>query len=203
MLPIYNIKIDLTDNETGCYTVSLVEHPAVEVDFLKFDKDEPIQLQFNDEKHIITGIALRADYPIYRNSANYGEHYVVFTKETIRHIVEKYSKYGFNNFVNIEHNENNYVDNIIMLESYIVDKERGINPIEFDASDGSWIVSYKVNDITLWDKIKNGDVKGFSVEGLFRYSEPENADFHAEKPSADTISLEETFDDFVNELLKN
>ena len=202
MLPIYNIKIDLTDNETGCYTVSLVEHPAVEVDFLKFSKEEPIQLQFNDEKHVITGIALRADYPIYRNSVNYGEHYVVFTKETIRQIVEKYSKFGFNNLVNIEHDQNHYVDNIIMLESYIVDKERGLNPIEFEVSDGSWIVSYKVNDITLWDKIKKGEVKGFSVEGLFRYENPESLDFHTEKPADNTICIE-TFDDFINELLEN
>ena len=202
MLPIYNIKIDLTDNETGVYTVSLVESPAVEVDFLAFSKEEPIQLQFNDEKHIITGVALRADHPIYRNNEKYNSHYVVFNKETIRQIVEKYSKFGFNNLVNIEHDQNHYVDNIIMLESYIVDKERGLNPIEFDVSDGSWIVSYKVNDITLWDKIKNGEVKGFSVEGLFRYSEPESVDFHAEKPADNTISLE-TFDDFINELLEN
>lgn len=202
MLPIYNIKIDLTDNETGVYTVSLVESPAVEVDFLTFSKEEPIQLQFNDEKYVITGVALRADHPIYRNSVNYGEHYVVFNKETIRQIVEKYSKFGFNNLVNIEHDQNHYVDNIIMLESYIVDKERGLNPIEFDVSDGSWIVSYKVNDITLWDKIKKGEVKGFSVEGLFRYSEPESVDFHAEKPVDNTILLND-LDRFIENLLED
>lgn len=200
MLPIYNIKIDLTDNETGVYTVSLVESPAVEVDFLAFEKETPIQLKLNDDKHIITGVSLRADYPIYRESVERGGYYVVFTKETIQQIVEKYSKFGFNNLVNIEHNENNYVDNIIMIESYIIDREKGIDPSAFsNVEDGSWITSFKVNDLNIWNKIKNGEVKGFSVEGFFKLVEGQMF----KKTNEDTISLEETFDDFVNELLKN
>ena len=197
MLPIFNINIDPMDQETGCYTVSLVEFPAVEIDFLKFSKDEPIQMLFSDDKHIVTGVALRADYPIYRNNRQYGEHYVVFTKETIRQIIEKYSKFGFNNLVNIEHNENNYVNEITMLESYIVDKERGLCPIEFGTvEDGSWIVSYKVNDLNLWNKIKSGEVKGFSIEGAFRLEKTEDT----------TISLEKElktndFDKFIEELI--
>ena len=166
MLPIYNIQIDLMDNETGCYTISMVESPAVEVDFLAFNKDYPVQLQLNSDKHIVTGIALRADYPIYRNN-RYGEHYVVFTKDTIKQIIEKYSKYGFNNLVNIEHNENNYVNDVVMIESYIIDKANGINPSTFsEIEDGSWVVTFKVNNLNLWDKIKSGEVKGFSIEGI-------------------------------------
>lgn len=200
-LPIYNINIDLLDNETGVYTVSLVNQPAVEVDFLKFEKETPIALKFNDEKHIITGVSLRADYPIYRNSPDRGEYYVVFTKDIIRTIVEKYSKLGFNNFVNIEHNENNYVDNITMIESYIIDREKGINPFAFEkVEDGSWITSFKVNDLNVWEKIKSGEVNGFSVEGFFKLIE--NQSFSEQrKTDEDTISLEKTFDEFVNELL--
>lgn len=197
-IPTYNINIDLLDEETGCYTVSLVEFPAVEVDFLKFEKETPIELKFNDDKHIITGVALRADYPIYRNSPERGEYYVVFTKEIIRDIVEKYSKHGFNNLVNIEHNENNYVNNVIMIESYIIDRERGVNPIAFEkVEDGSWITSFKVNDLNVWSKIKNGEVKGFSVEGFFKL---------IENPKTDdsTISLEEDdFQSFINKLLED
>ena len=59
-----------------------------------------------------------------------------------------------------------------MLESYIIDKERGICPNEFaSAPDGSWVVSYKVNNLDVWNKIKSGEVKGFSVQGLFRIIE--------------------------------
>ena len=58
MKKLYDISIDPTDFETGLNAISLVENPAVEVDFLAFAKDESAVLQFADEeRHIITGIA--------------------------------------------------------------------------------------------------------------------------------------------------
>ena len=173
MKKLYDISIDPTDFETGLNAISLVENPAVEVDFLAFAKDEPAVLQFADEeRHIITGIALLADTPIYRIAPDKTEYYVRFTKDCIRQLVEKYFKFGLTNSVNIEHKDNQFVDGVTMLESYIIDKERGICPNEFaSAPDGSWVVSYKVSNLDVWNKIKSGEVKGFSVQGLFRIIE--------------------------------
>lgn len=173
MKKLYDISIDPTDFETGLNAISLVEYPAVEVDFLAFTKDESAVLQFADEeRHIITGIALLADTPIYRIAPDRTEYYVRFTKDCIRQLVEKYFKFGLTNSVNIEHKDNQFVDGVTMLESYIIDKERGICPSEFaSAPDGSWVVSYKVNNLDVWNKIKSGEVKGFSVQGLFRIIE--------------------------------
>lgn len=173
MKKLYDISIDPTDFETGLNAISLVENPAVEVDFLAFAKDESAVLQFADEeRHIITGIALLADTPIYRIAPDRTEYYVRFTKDCIRQLVEKYFKFGLTNSVNIEHKDNQFVDGVTMLESYIIDKERGICPNEFaSAPDGSWVVSYKVSNLDVWNKIKSGEVKGFSVQGLFRIIE--------------------------------
>lgn len=173
MKKLYDISIDPTDFETGLNAISLVENPAVEVDFLAFAKDESAVLQFADEeRHIITGIALLADTPIYRIAPDGTEYYVRFTKDCIRQLVEKYFKFGLTNSVNIEHKDNQFVDGVTMLESYIIDKERGICPSEFSsAPDGSWVVSYKVSNLDVWNKIKSGEVKGFSVQGLFRIIE--------------------------------
>ena len=173
MKKLYDISIDPTDFETGLNAISLVENPAVEVDFLAFAKDEPAVLQFADEeRHIITGIALLADTPIYRIAPDGTEYYVRFTKDCIRQLVEKYFKFGLTNSVNIEHKDNQFVDGVTMLESYIIDKERGICPSEFaSAPDGSWVVSYKVSNLDVWSKIKSGEVKGFSVQGLFHIIE--------------------------------
>lgn len=173
MKKLYDISIDPTDFETGLNAISLVENPAVEVDFLAFAKDESAVLQFADEeRHIITGIALLADTPIYRIAPDRTEYYVRFTKDCIRQLVEKYFKFGLTNSVNIEHKDNQFVDGVTMLESYIIDKERGICPNEFaSAPDGSWVVSYKVSNLDVWSKIKSGEVKGFSVQGLFRIIE--------------------------------
>ena len=172
-MKLYDISIDPTDFETGLNAISLVENPAVEVDFLAFAKDESAVLQFADEeRHIITGIALLADTPIYRIAPDGTEYYVRFTKDCIRELVEKYFKFGLTNSVNIEHKDNQFVDGVTMLESYIIDKERGICPNEFaSAPDGSWVVSYKVNNLDVWNKIKSGEVKGFSVQGLFHIIE--------------------------------
>ena len=173
MKKLYDISIDPTDFETGLNAISLVENPAVEVDFLAFAKDEPKTFDFaDDEKHIITGVAILADTPIYRIAPDGTEYYVRFTKDCIRQLVEKYSKLGLNNAVNIEHKDNQFVDGVTMLESYLIDKERGICPSEFAAApDGSWVVSYKVNNLDVWSKIKSGEVKGFSVQGLFHIIE--------------------------------
>ena len=76
-LPLYELLFDDTDDNTlGCSKISLVENPAVEEFFLKFSKDEQEKehksFYFKDDsKHIVTGIAMRADYPIYRNQEVY------------------------------------------------------------------------------------------------------------------------------------
>ena len=207
-MKLYDISIDPTDFETGLNAISLVENPAVEVDFLAFAKDESAVLQFADEeRHIITGIALLADTPIYRIAPDGTEYYVRFTKDCIRSLVEKYFKLGLTNSVNIEHKDNQFVDGVTMLESYIIDKERGICPSEFaSAPDGSWVVSYKVSNLDVWNKIKSGEVKGFSVQGLFRIIETKlemnsNKTEESEHQNKNNISLMSKLKEKIKALL--
>ena len=207
-MKLYDISIDPTDFETGLNAISLVENPAVEVDFLAFAKDESAVLQFADEeRHIITGIALLADTPIYRIAPDKTEYYVRFTKDCIRQLVEKYFKFGLTNSVNIEHKDNQFVDGVTMLESYIIDKERGICPNEFaSAPDGSWVVSYKVSNLDVWSKIKSGEVKGFSVQGLFHIIETKlemnnNKPEESEHQNKNNISLMSKLKEKIKALL--
>lgn len=167
-LPLYRIVINDTD-ETGCTTISLVENPAVEIPFLCFSDEHEKELFHADEdKHIISGIAMLADTPIYRNSPTRGEYQVVFEKETIRKMVQKYAKNQMYNLVNLQHDSNEYVNNCYLIESLIIDKQRGICPNEFsNVPDGSWYISYYVDDDALWNEIKNGKhLNGFSIEIL-------------------------------------
>lgn len=196
---IFYIDINEDDN-TGLDAISLVSTPAVEIDFLCFEKDDSIEISFsaNEDKHIISGIALRADFPIYRRNGDY-EYYVVFTKEIIRKIVNKYAKNGLFNSVNLQHNDHNFTNKAIMIESYIIDKERGICPIEFsDIEDGSWYVSFHIEDEMLWNEIKNGkELNAFSVQGLFNLIEDSVANTE-EKLSQ---QKEQTFDEWLEELI--
>ena len=196
---IFYIDINEDDN-TGLDAISLVSTPAVEIDFLCFEKDDSIEISFsaNEDKHIISGIALRADFPIYRRNGDY-EYYVVFTKEIIRKIVNKYAKNGLFNSVNLQHSDLNFTNKAIMIESYIIDKERGICPTEFsDIEDGSWYVSFHIEDEMLWKEIKDGNIlKGFSVQGLFNLIEDSVANTE-EKLSQ---QKEQTFDEWLEELI--
>ena len=162
-LPVFNIVLD--SEEDGLQLVSLVDYPAVCESFLKF-KEEHKTLTFttDNEQHIISGVSLLADTPIYRNDGGEG-YYVVFTKETIKELVEKYNKENKTNLTSLQHN-GQIISDCIMVESYFIDKERGICPKEFEhCPDGSWITSYKVTSDELWDEIKNsGELNGFSVE---------------------------------------
>ena len=196
---IFYIDINEDDN-TGLDAISLVSTPAVEIDFLCFEKDDSIEISFsaNEDKHIISGIALRADFPIYRRNGDY-EYYVVFTKEIIRKIVNKYAKNGLFNSVNLQHNDHNFTNKAIMIESYIIDKERGICPIEFsDIEDGSWYVSFHIEDEMLWNEVKDGKIlNGFSVQGLFNLIE-DSVTNTEEKLSQ---QKEQTFDEWLEELI--
>ena len=183
-MKVFYITIN-DDSTTGIDAISLVQSPAVEFDFLCFNKEEkPVEMKFDNSKHIITGVVALADTPIYRYNEKFGEYYVIFTKEQIRKMVEKFAKMDLFKSVNLQHDNNKFVDGIYMVESYIVDAERGLSPIEFAVPDGSWIVSYKVENEELWSQIINGDkLNGFSLQGMFELEEkfekvlPENETF--------------------------
>lgn len=171
MLKTFKLNIDYTE-DTGMEAISLVEYPAVEVDFLAFNKEHEIeQLFFNDEKHEIYGVVCLADTPIYRFNSTLGEHYIVFDKDTIKKMVLKYSKMNFNNNINIEH-DGNLISGLTMIESFIKDSKNGIDPVQFKSvTDGSWICRFKVENPDIWEKIKSKEVRGFSLEGFFKYGD--------------------------------
>ena len=191
---IYYIDIN-DEDETGLDAISLVQHPAIEVDFLCFNEDtKKIDFSADEDKHILTAVALRADHPIYRRNEDY-EYWVVFTKDVIRKLVTKYAKNNLFNSVNIEHNDYSFVKSAYMIESYIVDKARGIVPNEFkDIEDGSWIVSYYIDDESLWDILKNTDaLNGLSVQGLFKLVDKQ--EFTSQK--------EQSFEEWLDEYMKD
>lgn len=122
------------------------------------------------ERRIITGAAMIPDLPIYRRDDVHGEYEVVFSKDTIETIVKKWAKSGFYNNVNIMHNPDAQPGGVYLIESFIVDKTRGINApkvLDDNLPDGSWVQSYYVENDVVWNDIKNGVFKGFSVEGMF------------------------------------
>lgn len=185
-LPIYEIKIDLDDEKTGVEFNSLVHDPAHEINFQTFSK--VVRYEFNDEERIVSGVAISADTPIYRNDGFNQEYYVVFTKQSIKDIIHDYARKGRFNNVNIEHNSKDVAEGVYMIHSYQIDNEKGFTaPERFkDSNDGSWIVSYKFENEELYNRVKSGEMKGFSIEGVFVMDE---FSFSIEKAIDELIEL--------------
>lgn len=167
----YNAVIDPNpESELEVNFIGLVDKPAIEKNFLAFNQQKAA-FQVNEEKRIISGPAMIADLPIYRKDDQLGEYYVIFDKQAIRCIVEKFSAKGYMKNFNLFHNENAQVSDVTIFNSFISDSELGISPLKGfeDVADGSWFISAKVNNDAVWEKVKAGEIKGFSVEGLFTY----------------------------------
>lgn len=151
-LPIYKI-IPLESDYTE---IAITDNPAIEEYFLKFN-DEAIKLEFNTDKQIIKGPVMIPGRLIYRNDA-LGERFVTYDSDGIRIAASMFLKNGFK--FNSEHTDK--LLPIEILESYFTESDN-----YFNVSEGSWVVSAKVNDIDLWNALKK-DNMGFSFQALFK-----------------------------------
>lgn len=169
-LPLYKAIID--DENTGMYCISLVDEPAVEINWLAFEKQEELKFKVeNEDKHIIRGVIMRANYPIYRIGNSGYEYYIQYDAETIRTMAQKYLKDGFQNNIDTQHN-NQLQDGVYLVQWFIKDTENGINPKGFESvEDGSLFAEFKVENEEIWNQIKDGTFKGFSLAGFFDVEE--------------------------------
>jgi hypothetical protein len=128
----------------------------------------------SEDEHIISGPLMLADQLIYRDNEKFGEHYVKFSPDTIKDIAIKFAKRKYQSNVNLMHDPSQVVEGVTMFESFIVDKKRGVLPMTGfeDVADGSWFGSFYVENNEVWNQVKSGELRGFSVEGLFDYEEP-------------------------------
>lgn len=180
-LPIYEALISSEDD--GIVTISLVDEPAVESDFVCFAKDTGKQLFAlkDSAEHLITGCLMKADTLIYRNDNGY-EYYIVFSKKTIQTMAQK--MLADSTFKNIDTQHNGELlpqGALTLMEVYIKDSNKGIDPNFVDVSDGSLMVTFRINDESIWQECVSGDyLNGFSLEGFF---DTKQIDFSIIKPN--------------------
>lgn len=188
------------DSETEA--ISMVTEPAIESDFVFFSKDKDIVKEAfsSDEKHMVYGAVLRPDFPIYRYDGE-NEYYLEFTSESIERMARDYMMNYRQGNVTIQHEE--YANEVFMVESWIkqdMDKDKSVS-VGLDKSlpIGTWFCGFYVNNNDIWDRIKSGELKGFSVEAMIDLE-----DF-AKVKKEDEFEMNETFWDklktIVNEAL--
>ena len=159
------------DSET--YAISMVESPAIESDFVALKKEEEQRVYLeSDVKHMVYGAALIPGKDIYRNNGEQ-EFYISFTKESIEKMSQDFLKDYRQHNVTLDHETD--ASDVTVVESWLkadalYDKSVAIG-LDKDLPVGTWIVGMKVNQIDVWDRIKSGELKGFSVESLISLEE--------------------------------
>jgi hypothetical protein len=162
-------ELVLVDEEDGVFANSLVAAGAIERDFVAFHKEHQFAA-VNDEKMIVAGPMLIPNKKILRLKEDGTPYYVFFTADTIEKVARKFMKNKFGDQVTLEHG--NKTSNVYMVESWIVEhptKDKS-NLYGFTLPKGTWFALYSVaENPKVWDRVKNGEFNGFSIEGLFEH----------------------------------
>jgi hypothetical protein len=164
---IIELLIDDNKIESGINAVSVVESPAIEENFVALKKHEVELKEVDGEKRILMGAALVPNKQIYRKNGD-KEFYIYFSEDTVRKASELFLMRANQNNATLEH-EKKMLEGMSVVETWIIedekmDKSRLYN---FNLPKGTWMISMKVNNDEIWDKVKAGEVKGFSIEGYF------------------------------------
>jgi hypothetical protein len=166
-MKLYELKIE--DEQDEVFAISLVETPAIESDFIYFDKEEIQFAKVDSEERILLGPILIPDKKILRVDGQGQPYHVFFTKETVKKIAQNYLMKKYNDKATLEHDKS--IKGVNLVESWVksgkLDKS---NNYGLNLADGTWVGMFKISDDRIWnDYVKTGKVKGFSIEGLFEH----------------------------------
>ena len=168
-------ELTVEDGDEGVFAISFVAQPAIERDFVYLNKAEIKFAAIDDEKHLVAGPLLVPDKRILRLDTFNQPYEVYFTAETIEQLAQQYLTKKYNDKVTYEHSSD--VKHVSLVESWVIAntfKDKS-NQYGFSLPKGTWFGIMKVNNPQLWEDVKTGKVRGFSIEGEFEHTEMKNS----------------------------
>jgi hypothetical protein len=168
---IYEVLFNDDDNEElGIQAISMVDSPAIKTNFIALSEQKEKQLQvklMDDDKRLLIGPALTPNFPIPRSVS--GEDFdIIFSKDTVRKCQEFYMK-RYKQAESTNQHETD-VEGVVTIESWLVEDSKIDKGAlyGFDNTVGTWMIVRKVYNEKYWmEEVKTGNVKGFSIEGVF------------------------------------
>jgi hypothetical protein len=166
-MEVIELIIDPKDIKSGIDAVSVVQSPAIEENFIHLSKHEVELKEIDKEKRILMGAALIPNKKIYRVNAKKEEYYIYFSEDTVRQAMELFFKNGNQNNATYEHKDS--INGMSVVESWLIEDETHDKSklYGFSLPKGTWMISMKVDNDQVWQDVKDGKVKGFSIEGYF------------------------------------
>lgn len=167
-LKCYDVTLD-----SDVFGISLVQDPAIEVNYVALSKEKPLQILLEKEdKHIIVGCALVPDKPIYRRDGD-EEFYIKFSAETIEKLAHNYLANDRVYSFSTDHKD--VADDVYIIETWLKTSENDKSKdYGLDVPIGSWMVMAKVENEDIWNRIKEGELQGFSIEAIVDLKEINN-----------------------------
>jgi hypothetical protein len=162
-MELRELIIDDTDEMSGIQAISVVESPAIIDTFVTLSKQ---QLLLKAKKRgVLVGAALIPNKKILRRDKDGNEYEIFFSAETVRKASEGFLIKGNQSEATLEHQEK--LKGLTVVESWIVEgKNDKSKDLGMDLPEGTWVVSMKVTP-EIYAKAEAGEVKGFSIEGMF------------------------------------
>ena len=167
---IVELVIDEDSQELAIDAISLVSAPAIEENWVFFGKEKNnlTLAKVDEEKRMLVSPALIPNKQIFRYDPNTdSDYYVYFSKDTVRKASELYLKNNNHHKATHEHSER--VSGVLTVESWIIDdpKMDKSTLYGFSLPKGTWMVMMRIDNEELWKEIKEGNLKGLSIEGYF------------------------------------
>lgn len=172
-IPIFDISVD--EEGLGLFGLSFVDNPAIQVD-LHYFKAEQQKVYFSShEKREVVSPVLIPNQLIIREAMGI-PYYMRASEETIKKIYEKYMLSGnWNNFTYMHENmeldisertqEGVYLQRLWIIEDEKLDDAN--TKYGFSLPKGTLMMKAKVQNRQIWNEIREGKLRGISLEALF------------------------------------
>ena len=184
-------ELAIEDAADGMIAVSLVESPAIERDFVFMSKE--IQFaEVSSEKMLVAGPLLVPNKKILRLKDDGSKYYVYFTEDGIEQIARKFMKQKLGDSVTLEHGNKTsgvYLTELWLVEASKTDKS---NLYGFTLPKGTLFGIYKIEDKRIWEKVKDGTFKGFSIEAVLEHRKSDvklNLERHIEELNENEVEI--------------
>lgn len=162
------------EQTAGVYSISLVENPAIEVDFVALSKQEVLLKEVDKKRKMLIAPVLIPNKKILRYADNGEAYNIYFTAETIANLQANFQKNGYQNNSTIEHDATLKLSDVTFVETWIKEDMQFDKSLKYGFDDlpiGTWFAMMKVDNDVAWEKAEKGEIKGFSIDGEFVLNE--------------------------------
>lgn len=157
------------DEMLGVHAMSIVEFPAIEVDFIALEQANRVKMaEVDTERRMLFGPALIPEMHILRiDEQTQEEYYITYPRKEVEKCAHLFLKKNLHHNHTLEHMVP--VTGMYVAENWVKEgpSDKSVQ-LGFDLPDGTWMIGVKVDDDNIWQDIKQGQFRGFSIEAFFK-----------------------------------